>query len=383
MKFIHISDLHIGKRLNEYNLTEDQRYILDRIIETVEEEAPDCVLIAGDVYDRSVPPVEAVELFDDFLVRLSALGTEIFIISGNHDSPERISFGRNFMELGKVHLSPVYNGVITPHILNDAYGEIAVYMLPFVKPSSVRPFVTEEISSYTDALKAAIGQMNVDTGRRNVLMAHQFITGGDRTESEDKTVGGLDNVDASVFADFDYVALGHLHRPQNIGGSPRIRYSGTPLKYSASEVWDKKNVSVVTLGEKGSLDVREIPLIPLRDMYEVKGTFEQLTDKSFYSGTGYCEGYTNIILTDDDEIPDAQTTLRVIYKRILSFNYEKKRGISDAELNIGGDVKNMDPLELFSEFFKARHGEEMNDEEAEYVKGFIDKIWGNDSDETD
>ncbi len=383
MKFIHISDLHIGKRINEYNLTEDQRYILDRIIETVEKETPDCVLIAGDVYDRTVPPVDAVELLDEFLVRLSALGTEIFVISGNHDSSERIAFGRKFMELGRVHISPVYNGEISPHILRDEHGEIAVYMLPFVKPSSVRPFVTEEISSYTDAVKAAVGQMNVDTGRRNVLIAHQFITGGDRTESEDKTVGGLDNVDATVFADFDYVALGHLHRPQNIGGSPRIRYSGTPLKYSASEVWDRKSVSVVTLGEKGSLDIREIPFKPLHDMYELRGTFEQLMDKSFYSGTDYCDGYTNIILTDEDEIPDAQTTLRVIYKRILSLTYEKKNGGCDGDVTIGGDAGKMDPLELFGEFFKARHGEEMNDEETAYVKRFINMIWGNESDATD
>ena len=228
MKLLHLSDLHLGKRVKDFSMLEDQQYILAEILRIAGEEAPDAVLIAGDVYDKSVPPAEAVELFDDFLVRLSRLNTQVFVISGNHDSPERVAFGGRLMDSSGIHLSPVYSGQVQPLSLTDPFGTVDFYMLPFLKPAHVRRFFPDsEISSYTDALRTAIGQMPVDPSRRNVLITHQFVTGAQRSDSEDISVGGTDNVDASVFDAFDYVALGHIHGPQHVGRET-VRYCGTP-----------------------------------------------------------------------------------------------------------------------------------------------------------
>ena len=293
MKFIHLSDLHLGKRVNGYSMLEDQEYILNEIKAVITAESPDAVLIAGDVYDKPVPPAEAVRLFDDFLVQLSRLGLKVFVISGNHDSPERIAFGSRLMNASGIYLSPVYDGTVTPVSLHDAYGVVDVYMLPFIKPAHVRRFYeteTEQIQSYTDAMQTALSHLPLNHTHRNVLITHQFVTGSVRAESEEISVGGSDNIDASVFAPFDYVALGHLHTPQNCGqtapttaaesseneqadathdtelsaneqtgatrdtalsaveqiGAPRIRYCGTPLKYSFSEAKDRKSVTVIS-----------------------------------------------------------------------------------------------------------------------------------------
>ena len=246
MKFVHLSDLHIGKRVNGFSMLEDQKYILDSITEIIKTECPDAVFIAGDVYDKSVPPAEAVQLFDDFLVTLAQLNPKIFVISGNHDSAERIAFGGRLMESDGVYMSPVYNGRVIPVEINDKYGPVRIYMLPFIKPAHVRAaFPDEEIYSYTDAVRTAIDKMNIDTTVRNILITHQFVTGASKCDSEDITVGGTDNVDAYVFEPFDYTALGHIHGPQN-AGSDSIRYCGTPLKYSFSECGHKKSVTVGT-----------------------------------------------------------------------------------------------------------------------------------------
>ena len=230
MKLIHLSDLHLGKRVNEFSMLEDQAYILQEILEIIDDEAPDAVLVAGDVYDKSIPPAEAVELFDDFLVRLARRKLPVFIISGNHDSPERLAFAGRLIDASGIHLSPVYHGCVEPLTLCDEHGEVDIFMLPFVKPANVRRFFPDEaIDSYTDALRVAIGRMPVDPARRSVLVTHQFVTGAARCESEELSVGGSDNVDSSVFDAFDYVALGHLHGPQNVA-EERVRYCGTPLK---------------------------------------------------------------------------------------------------------------------------------------------------------
>ena len=304
MKFIHISDLHLGKRVNEFSMLEDQEYILTKIIYIIDEQKPDSVVIAGDVYEKSVPSAEAVELFDDFLERLSKRNFKVFIISGNHDSAERIAFGGRLMNKSGIYVSPVYNGVIEPVTVADDFGDVNIYMLPFVKPSNVRRFYQEsEIVSYTDALKIAIDSMNIDTSKRNILITHQFVTGSVCSESEEISVGGSDNVDVSVFDDFDYVALGHIHRSQKCG-SNFVRYSGTPLKYSFSEANDKKTLTVVDLKAKDDITLDFIPLIPKHDMVEIKGTYEELTLKSFWENTSYKEDYIHITLTDEEDIPD-------------------------------------------------------------------------------
>ena len=374
MKFIHISDLHLGKRVNEFSMLEDQEYILTKIINIIDEQKPDSVVIAGDVYDKSVPSAEAVELFDDFLVRLSKRNLKVFIISGNHDSAERIAFGGRLMNKSGIYVSPVYNGVIEPVTVTDDFGDVNIYMLPFVKPSNVRRFYQEsEIVSYTDALKIAIDSMNIDTSKRNILITHQFVTGSVCSESEEISVGGSDNVDVSVFDGFDYVALGHIHRSQKCG-SNFVRYSGTPLKYSFSEANDKKTLTVVDLKAKDDITLDFIPLIPKHDMVEIKGTYEELTLKSIWENTSYKEDYIHITLTDEEDIPDVLSKLRVIYKNIMKLDYDNKRTRTINQINGTEDVKAKSPFEFFSEFYELQNGQPLSEEQAAFLNDIIEQI---------
>ena len=375
MKFIHLSDLHIGKRVNEFSMYEDQEYILAEIIKIIDSEKPDAVLIAGDVYDKSIPPSDAVKMFDNFLYLLSKRNLQVFVISGNHDSPERLSFGSRLIEKSGVHLSPVYNGHVEPIKMEDEYGEVNIYMLPFVKPANVRRFFDDrEIISYTDAVNAAISEMSVNSDSRNVLITHQFVTGANRTESEEISVGGTDNVDVSVFDDFDYVALGHIHRPQNCL-SERVRYCGTPLKYSFSEANDKKSVTVVELKEKGSLEVYTADLVPKHEMREIKGKYEEITAKSFYENTTYQTDYMHITLTDEEDIPDGVGKLRSIYRNLMKLDYDNKRTRSNAHITGAENVEEKSPLELFSDFYELQNNQPMSDEQREYISSLIESIW--------
>lgn len=375
MKFIHLSDLHIGKRVNEFSMFEDQEYIISEIIKIIDSEKPDAVLIAGDVYDKSIPPSEAVTLFDRFLCLLSERNLQVFVISGNHDSPERLSFASRLIEKSGVHISPVYNGHIEPFQMKDEYGEVNIYMLPFIKPANVRRFFDDrEIASYTDAVNAVISEMNVDSESRNVLITHQFVTGANRTESEEISVGGADNVDVSVFDDFDYVALGHLHRPQNCL-SDRVRYCGTPLKYSFSEANDKKSVTIVELKGKGSLEVRTADLVPKHEMREIKGKYEELTAKSFYENTTYQTDYMHITLTDEEDIPDGVGKLRTIYHNLMKLDYDNKRTRSNSQITGAQKVEEKTPLELFEDFYELRNNQPMSEEQREYISLLIESIW--------
>lgn len=373
MKFLHLSDLHLGKRFYETSLIEDQADILNKIICVIEEEKPDGVLIAGDVYDKSAPSAEAVQLFDRFLVELAKRSLQVFVISGNHDSPERIAFGSNIMNKSGVYLSPVYDGKITPITLEDKYGKIDVYLLPFVKPSHVRRFFPdEEINSYTEAVRVAIKNMNVDLSRRNVIVTHQFVTGAIRSESEE-TVGGTDNVDASVFDGFDYVALGHLHSRQ-FCHSDKIKYSGTPLKYSFSEDKDRKCVTVVELFDKGENPIiKDVELLPLRDVKKIKGTFAELTDRSLIDSESAEKDYFQITLTDEDDIPDAMAKLQRVYKNAMDLKYDNKRTRSESFLSSVNGVEEKSVLELFEEFFKMQNDSEMSEEQRKFVKDIIEK----------
>lgn len=376
MKLIHISDLHLGKRLNEFSLIEDQRYILSEILGVITDEKPDTVAIAGDIYDKSIPSTEAVELFDDFMYRLSRKNIRIFVVSGNHDSPERLAFGNRLMNKSGVHMSPVYNGKVEPVTLKDDYGDVNVYMLPFVKPSNVKRFFPdEEINNYTDAIDVAIRQMNIDRTKRNVLIAHQFVTGAKRSESEDISVGGLDNVDARVFDGFDYVCLGHIHGSQKVS-SDRIYYSGTPLKYSFSEAKDVKSVAVVEIKEKGDLSIRAVRLTPMRDMVELRGKYSDLLQKKFYENTSYQSDYVKITLTDEEDILNALENLRVVYRNIMELRYDNKRTQSMATVNGAAEVEKKSPFELFAELYELQNGSAMTEEQSEFVREKIKEIWG-------
>lgn len=378
MKFIHLSDLHLGKRVNECSMLEDQRYILGEILRIVDREAPDAVLIAGDVYDKSVPSAEAVALLDDFLVRLAGRDLQVLLISGNHDSPERLAFGGRLMAERGVHIAPVYDGRVAPVTLTDEYGPVRVYLLPFVKPSHVRRcFPDREVDTYTDALAAAIGAMGVDPALRNVLVTHQFVTGAARCDSEEVSVGGTDNVDVSVFAPFDYVALGHLHGPQTVGRET-VRYCGTPLKYSFSEAGQHKSVTVVELGEKGTTAVRTVPLVPLRDLVELRGTYEEVTFRGFYEGTGWQRDYVHITLTDEEDVPNAVGKLRVIYPNLMKLDYDNRRTRAGISLEGAEEVERRSPLELLEEFYEKQNGQPMGEAQRAFARGWMERIWEED-----
>ena len=371
MKFFHLSDLHLGKRLNEFSMTADQAYILDQILALAEEEQPDAVVIAGDVYDKAVPSAEAVSLFDEFLVRLARRNLSVFVISGNHDSPERIAFGSRLLDAAGIHLSPVYNGTVEPVTLRDEFGPVDFYLLPFVKPLHVRRFYPDEpTDTYTQALAAAVSHMALDKTRRNVLVTHQFVTGAARSDSEELSVGGADNVDGAVFEEFDYVALGHIHSPQRCG-SEKLRYCGTPLKYSFSEAKDQKSVTVVELKEKGSLTIRTLPLTPLHELTELKGSFQELTDPAFYENTTRQTDYVHLTLTDEEDIPDAVGKLRLIYQGLMKLDYDNTRTRSNQEITGAEIARTQSPLELFASFYELQNNQPMTAQQLVFLEELL------------
>lgn len=373
MKLIHLSDLHLGKRVGEVSMLEDQAYILDRVLDIVDGAGPDALLIAGDVYDKSVPSAEAVTLFDDFLCRLARRKLPVLVISGNHDSPERLAFGSRLMEGAGVHLSPVYDGNVKPITLTDEHGPVDFWLLPFLKPAHLRRFYPEEtIDSYTDAVGAAIAHMNIDPSRRNVLLCHQFVTGAATCESEELIVGGTDNVDAAVFDGFDYVALGHLHGPQNVGSS-RIRYCGTPLKYSFSEASQYKSVTVAELGEKGDLTLHTVPLTPRHDMRVIQGTFAQLTAENS-DAAGEREDYLHVILTDEEDVPEALGRLRLVYPNILKLSYDNTRTRTSQSVDRAQRVAQKSPLELFEELYETQNNQPMSQEQRDFAQRLIEQL---------
>lgn len=375
MKLIHLSDLHIGKRVNEFSMAEDQKYILNQILEIIDREQPDCVVIAGDVYDKSIPSAEAVQILDDFLTRLAGRKIPTAMISGNHDSPERLSFGAQLMKESGIYVSPVYDGQVQSIGFADEYGEVRVYLLPFLKPATVRHvYEKETVESYQDAVETAISHLPLDTSCRNVLVAHQFAAGASRCESEEMSVGGIDQVDVSVFDDFDYVALGHIHSPQS-AGRPAVRYCGTPLKYSFSEAGQQKSVSVVELFEKGRVEIREVPLTPLRDMRKIRGTYLELTARSFYQGTN-TEDYIQAILTDEEDIPDGMQKLRIIYPNLMRLEYDNRRTRENRQIQQAADAEEKSEAELFSQLYELQNNQPLDEEQKQFLEAVIRQVKG-------
>lgn len=374
MKFLHLADLHLGKRVNGFSMLEDQAHILRQILAILDNEQPDGVLIAGDVYDKSVPSVEAVGLLDGFLTELRARGVPVLLISGNHDSPERLAFGGRVMDSCGIHVSPVYDGALAPVTLQDAFGPVHIWLLPFVKPAHVRRwFPDADIESYTDAIAEAIAHMDIDTAARNVLVTHQFVTGGARSGSEELSVGGTDNVDSGVFAPFDYVALGHLHGAQHIGRET-IRYAGSPLKYSFSEARQHKSVTVVTLGEKGDVQVRTVALTPLRELREIRGSYDELTARSFYEHTTYRSDYLHLILTDEQDVFDAMSRLRTIYPYLMTLDYDNARTRAAGGMSVPAETERHTPLELFEALYQRQNHQPMSEVQREYIAQLMEQI---------
>lgn len=374
MKFLHLADLHLGKRVNGFSMLEDQAHILRQILAILDDEQPDGVLIAGDVYDKSVPTVEAVELLDGFLTELRTRGVPVLLISGNHDSPERLAFGGRVMDSCGIHISPVYDGALAPVTLHDTFGPVHVWLLPFVKPAHVRRwFPDADIESYTDAMAEAVAHMDIDTAARNVLVTHQFVTGGTRSGSEELSVGGTDNVDSGVFAPFDYVALGHLHGAQHIG-SETIRYAGSPLKYSFSEARQHKSVTVVTLGEKGDVQVRTVALTPLRELREIRGSYDELTARSFYEHTTYRSDYLHLILTDEQDVFDAMSRLRTIYPYLMTLDYDNARTRAAGGMSVPAETERRTPLELFEALYQRQNHRPMSEVQRAYIAQLMEQI---------
>lgn len=376
MKFIHLADLHLGKKLKEYDLLEDQDFILKKIINIVDEEKIQAVLISGDIYDKSIPPVGAITLFESFLTRLAERKIQVFIISGNHDSAERMTFGSQLMDLSGIHFAKAFGKDYSCIKLNDEFGDLYFYMLPFIKPAFVKAVYPEEeenIKSYTDACRVALSKMNVDYAQRNVLLAHQFVTGSQRCESEEVSVGGIDNVDVEIFENFDYVALGHIHGPQKIK-KESIRYSGTPLKYSFSESKHKKSVPVIEIKEKENLSVKLIPLEPKRDLIELKGTYNQLMSREFYKDLN-TDDFCHITLTDEEDILNGFSRLNTIYRHLLTLDYENTRTKTINHQIEDYDVAKVDPLVLFNDFYKMQNNTDLSSEQSDYLRGLIENIW--------
>lgn len=374
MKLFHLSDLHIGKRVCEHLLIEDQKDIIDQIITHAEAQKPDVILIAGDVYDRSVPSEEAVALFDDFLYRLSVLGTSVLIVSGNHDSQGRVAYGGRIMHKNGIYIAPEFNRsnyekIIEPVVLKDNYGEINFYLLPFVTPASVRAAKENaQVSSCMDAVKTVIDDMNIDCTKRNILIAHQFVTGAVTCESETFSVGGSDNIDASVFDGFDYIALGHLHGPQSVG-KETIRYSGTPLKYSFSEADHKKSITVIDIESKGQTGISQIPLDkPLHDWKVYKGNFDEviLNKKT--------DDYVKVVLTDEEEIFDAVNKLREYFPNIMQLSFENNRIKNEYSAAMLENVTSMTVPDLFAEFYLKQQGAELNGRQKKIVEDVFKEI---------
>ena len=352
MKFLHIADLHLGKVLNDVSFLEDQINILDQIVSIASDEKADAVLIAGDVYQKASPPGEAMAVFDSFITRLCDLNMKVFVISGNHDSSQRISYFSSLIRSRGVYVSERLEGNLQHVELTDAYGPLSVYLLPFLKPSQVRRWLPgEKISTYQDAVEAVFRQSVIDPGRRNVLLCHQFITGSETSDSEEKAVGGLDNIDASVFSAFDYVALGHIHKPQRMMRDT-LRYAGSPLKYSFSEANHKKSVTVVTMEEKGDITIKTIPLSPLHDLRLVDGLLADLMRLP------YSEDYVWVTVRDELVPPDARLSLTTVFPNLMKFTVSNSRTKYDVDVLARESMENKSVAELFSDFYRLQNNDQ-------------------------
>lgn len=381
MKFLHISDLHIGKKLREADFTADQIHILNEIVNIAEEQKPDGILIAGDIYDRSVPPANAVNIFDDFLTKLDQRKIKVFLVSGNHDSPERLNFGKEILGKSDIYIAGTFMGKLDKINLEDNFGTLNVYLMPYIKPSMVSNYYQEEvIDSYECAAKLVIDKAEIDIDQRNILVAHQFVTNAgvepEKSDSEMLSIGGIDNIDYTVFDSFDYVALGHIHGPQKIGRDT-VRYSGTPLKYSFSECNHKKSVTCIEIKEKGDITIKQIPLHPLKDLRVIKDNLNNLLQDEKYIG-GNCEDYIHAIITDEEDIYDPIGKLRTVYKNILLLETSnaKSKINENSRTSASGDVAARSPMDLFQEFFINQNNVELNENQNKIMQDIFEELGG-------
>lgn len=372
MKLLHLGDLHLGKSLADFDLSDDQKYILCQILDIVKKEKVDTVLIAGDIYDKAIPSEAATNLLDFFLCELEKLKVNTFVISGNHDSDDRLNYLSSLLESKNIYISSVFKGTLYKQTINDKHGEVDVYLLPFVKASQVHRFYPEEeINSYEDAVRIILDRTVVDKKRRNILVAHQFVCGksGDPVcagseNSSVLNVGTIEKIGYDCFDDFDYVALGHIHSPQQVGREG-IRYSGSPLKYSLSEVNNDKSVPIVSLDEKGKVNIELMPLKPMRDLRHIKGTMKQLLDKKNIKSP---EDFIYVTLTDEDMINDAMGIFQQVYPYTVKINYDNSHTHELEQVDISKIVENKSFDEMIEDFYHLIYGCEMSEEEKAVMK---------------
>ena len=371
MKLFHLSDLHLGKRVYAFSMLRDQQYVLKQVCALAEKHQPDGILLSGDLYDKPIPPVEAVQLLDEFLTKMQQMGIAVYSISGNHDSAGRVDFGSRILQQQNLHICGAFDGKLYHVSKEDAFGEIHFYLLPFLKPATVSAFREGgESLTYAEAVKWALETMDIDTTKRNVLLAHQFVTWkgtAEESDSETKTLGGVDEMDASLFFDFDYVALGHLHSPQRIGRDT-IRYGGSPLKYSFSELRQKKGVTLVEIQEKGNITTEFLPLEPLHPLREIKGTLADLLEAAEEAGGS--EDYVRAILTDEGAVYDPVGRLRVYYPNLMTLEMAQ-RGERQEDFSLQLDQEQLSGPALFAGFFEKQNDREM----SEAQKSLVEKIW--------
>ena len=382
MRILHLADLHLGKILQEQPLIEDQKYMLEEIIKKVQEENIEIILISGDIYDRSIPQTDAVDMLDYFLNKLiKDLKKQVFMISGNHDSKERLGFGNKIFENDGLYISSKYEGQIKKVELQDEYGKLNIYLLQFIKPVEVKKYFEDEILSYDETIKKIIEKENIDETQRNIILTHQFVTcigeEVERTDSETISLGGIDNVDISNYDKFDYVAIGHVHRPQRIGRDT-ARYAGTMLKYSFSEVNHKKTIPIIDFKEKGNINIKLVELTPLRDMREIKGPIEELTKKENYKNTN-TEDYIKAIITNEEPVYDAIGQIRKVYPNVLKLEIQNSKSSvsqNDEKEKELQNIKNKSEVELFNEFYKFQNYTELNDEQTQVIENIVKEIKG-------
>lgn len=380
MRFFHLSDLHIGKQLHNFSLQEDQSHILDQIVKKAEELSPDCMVIAGDIYDKAIPSGEAVALFDGFLTRLADLkpGLPVLLVAGNHDSPKRLSFVRSILKKDRIHIAGMPperpEDFLEKVVFTDEWGPVCFYLLPFLKPGYVSGvFPEEDMGSYEEAVAKILDRELVDRGIRNVLVTHQFFTASGKepmtSDSESIHVGGLDNVDVRVLEPFTYAALGHIHRPQSMGVEI-YRYCGTPMAYSVSESGDEKSLTVVTLKEPGTAPVIEcVPLEPLHRVRSAAGTLQELLEAA---GEGICQDYMSLTITDEVLPYQPREQLERKYARILEIKVENTRTRRQSE-EIGEMAMITKPLELFRSFYREIQGQELTEEQEELLEDVLEQ----------
>lgn len=376
MKLLHLADLHLGKRVNEFSMLKDQAYVLEQILTLACAERVDGVLIAGDVFDKTVPSVEAVSLLDDFLTKLSESHIAVYIICGNHDAPKRLAFGAQLIEKSAVYVAGEYEGEVKKVSVEDAFGPVHLYLLPYIKPAQVRAVWNQEaqdIETCQEAVSLVLQKTPIEKEHRNILVAHQFVAGAAVCDSEERSVGGLDQIEVSCFDGFDYVALGHLHGPQQIGRKT-VRYGGTLLKYSFSEIHHHKSVTLVELGEKGQVAIKTFPVKPLHEMRQVRGSYEEITRRSNYEHTD-TQDYMRIILTDEEDIFDAVGKLRAIYPNLMRVEYDNTRTAGVKNLQMPAPEQEKGPAELVEELFEMQNHKPMEEAQKVYMERLIRQVW--------